>query len=251
MIKNILLIGFQGGIDTVFSSVWTYLILAFFFTLLLIAMLVYVLRSTGISRPKCLPTNGSGDRVYEDQLMQSIETLSHRSKTVLLAAAGLECMPVTIPIRIAMGSSEKNNRCLLIDLDTKRDAVWRAFGLDENNVASSSYPVPSKVKNLAILPAHYFAQSKCMNIRAITENARKQYDLILINAPFLDGHPDRKMITASSQYAFVFAKEPSQVDRLKKLCRTERCKIIGCFKIQKSSDVPNASHQAVSQPLRP
>lgn len=255
MIHGTLFIGFQGWINTVFGSVWTYLILALFFVMLIVSMLAYLLRGkinkTCLSEPMFL-NSGNGYKACEENLIPLIETLRGASKTILLAAAGLDCMPVTVPIRIAIVSSEKNQRCLLIDLDTRRNAVWKAFGLDAGNAAPAAFPTPSGIKNLAVLPAHYFEQNKWMNIRSITQNAQKQYDLILINAPFLDGHPDRKMITASSQYAFVFANDAIQVDRLQKLCRESRCKVLACYKIRKNGS-PDSSPKpkAASQPPHP
>lgn len=255
MTNSPLLIGFQGWINTVLSSVWTYIVLAVFFALLLLLMVVHFVRSkrskTRVSEPAVL-TSGNGNKACEEKLIHSIETLVGNSKTVLMAAAGLECLPVTVPIRIAMVSSEKNRRCLLIDLDTRRNAVWKAFGLDSRPTPAFSFPAPSGIKNLAVLPAHYFEQNKQMNIKSITQHAQQQYDLILINAPFLDGHPDRKMIAASSQYAFVFAKEPSQADRLQKLCKDVRCKVLGCYKLQKNgSSGPAPKPEEASQPPHP
>ena len=237
MSETFLCSGFQGWITTVFGSLWTYLILASLFTLLLGLMLVHFLRSKN-------PKNSSAEAdalntcdssgACEEKLLQLIETLNGNSKTILLAAAGLECMPVTVPIRIAIKSSEKNKRCLLIDLDFKRNAVWKAFGLDRQNIPAASLPAPSGIKNLSVLPAHYFEQNKIMNIGPITKNAQKLYDLILINAPYLDGHPDRKMITSSSQYAFVFAKETPQVQRLQGLCHAGQCTVLGSYSIRKN-----------------
>ncbi len=245
---------FQGWINAVFNSVWTYLILAVFFLLLLILTLAACWRSkkNKANRRPAQPLGpGSDPGSCEDQLLRSIQTLTGRPQTILLAAAGLDCMPVTIPIRIAMNSSGQKKRCLLIDLDTRRNAVWKAFGLDVKDGPAPSFPAPSGIQNLAILPAHYFERTRSMNIRAITKNAKNQYDLILINAPFLDGHPDRKLITASSRYAFVFAKETAQVDRLKKLCRAERCKVLGCFRIQKNGSAAPNGRQEASPPPRP
>ena len=221
----------------VFGSVWTYVILMSFFALLLVLMLVHFLRNRNLKKP-AVNTDSvnecSESRTCEEKLLHTIETLSRAPKTVLLAAAGLEYMPVTVPIRIAMEVSAKKQRCLLIDLDTRRNAVWKAFGLEAHHSSTAASPIPSGIRNLSVLPALYFEQNKVMNIGSITRSAEKQYDLILINAPYLDGHPDRKMITSSAQYAFVFAKEPSQIDRLQQLCNSGHCKVLGCYKMQKN-----------------
>jgi hypothetical protein len=240
MTQAVWVIGFQGWMNTIFGSVWTYLLLGLFFVAVLLIMLIYSRsnKSPQSDPQKPLSLNSSNVSLNcESKLISCLETLPGSSKTVLLAAAGLDCLPVTVPIRIAILSSEKNRRCLLIDLDTKRDAVWKAFGLN-STPGSAPFPAPSGIQNLSIVPAHYFKQNKQMNIASITRSARQQYDLILINAPYLDGHPDRKMITSSANYAFVFAKEPPQADRLTKLCTDCRCKVLGCYKTQKNGSRP-------------
>lgn len=254
MIDSLPLIGFQGWIQVLFSSPWTYVAIGSFFLFLLIFMSVWYLQSSTQARSSHSETTDSGDpggTVSENQLYHLIEALGNRPKIVLLAAAGLECMPVTVPIRIAILSSEKKQRCLLIDLDTKRNAVWRAFGLERQENASGSLPAPSGIENLFILPAHYFEQNRCMDLRSITRNVGSPYSLILINAPCLDGHPDRKIITASSRYAFVFAKEAAQMERLRDLCQSQRCKILGCYKIRTNGLPGSANPEASLPPAHP
>jgi hypothetical protein len=245
MTQAVLVIGFQGWMNAIFGSTLTYLLLGVFFAGVLVLMSFY-LRSSKSPKPdpkdadRLNSCQGSGD--CESKLLSCLESLGGDSKTVLLAAAGLDCLPVTVPIRIAILSSEKNKRCLLIDLDTKRDAVWKSFGPSSPS-GMSAFAAPSGIRNLSIVPAHYFEQNKQMNIASIARNIQKQYDLILINAPYLDGHPDRKMIASSARYAFVFANEPAQADRLAKLCAASRCKILGCYKMQKNG-IPSASGSA-------
>lgn len=53
-----------------------------------------------------------------------------QDKTILMAAENVEELPVTIPVNIAMRLAQKNQRCLLIDLDLERDAIAKVFDVD-------------------------------------------------------------------------------------------------------------------------
>jgi len=242
MSELILLSGSQGWLKTIFAAVWTYIFVGSFFALLLIGMLIGFLR-TGVfsrSKPRRKQPSPFSDLSADSEthLFQVLQTAGKPPLTVLLAAAGLDCLPVTVPIRLAMLSSRKH-RCLLIDLDTRRDAVWKAFG-KTSPVTFSSLPAPSGFENLFIIPAHYFEQSRQMNLGPILRNAEKQFDYIFINTPYLDGHPDRNLIASFAGCAFLFARDEPQFRRLTALCRRQKCKILGCYKPPASASLENS-----------
>ncbi|MEJ5258775.1 MAG: hypothetical protein WHS88_01125 [Anaerohalosphaeraceae bacterium] len=223
--------GFQGWFNTIFGTVWTYLLLVLFFASVLVAVLIRSLRPFR-SRKNISQTSHQTFGTFlhsETQLFEILKKEPSKPKTVLLAAAGLECLPVTIPIRLALLSSQAKRRCLLIDLDTKRNAVWKVFAKTSSN-GSAALPAESGIDNLFLIPAHYFDQTRQMNLAPLLRQVKKQYELILINAPYLDGHPDRNMIVSSAEQAFLFVKEDSQAQRLINLCQSRKCKILGCYK---------------------
>lgn len=229
---KILIIGFQGWMNAVFGTIWTYLFLGGFFAVVLSGMLISTFYSARLSsknknkKQEPPPPELSGNEIH---LFEFLHAAIPKPKTVLLAAAGLDCLPVTIPIRLALLSCRSQQRCLLIDLDTKRDAVWKAFARPSSN-NSSPLPISSGIENLFLIPAHYFEQTRQMNLAPLIHHAKKHYDLILINAPYLDGHPDRHFIVSWAEGAFVFAKEASQARRLITLCQSRHCKVLGCYK---------------------
>lgn len=230
---NIHISGLQGWLNQIFGTVWTYWAIGLFFAAVLSLALLHSF-CPGIfpsrkrsGRKSLLPAACFGGR--ETDLLDVLQAESASPKTVLLAAAGLDCLPVTIPIRLALQVSRTQRRCLLIDLDTKRDAVWKAFGKGPVN-GTTALPAESGLENLSLIPAHYFNQTRQMNLAPLLRRIQHQYDLILINAPYLDGHPDRNMIASWAQYAFIFAKENNQAQRLAALCQSRRCKILGCYK---------------------
>ncbi|HOK66849.1 MAG TPA: hypothetical protein PK054_06825 [Anaerohalosphaeraceae bacterium] len=244
--------GLQGWLDTIFGTVWTYFVLGLFFAAVLAAVLIRSLQPGILSRRKNAEKQGLLHKGLspgqETQLFETLQKEPAVSKTVLLAAAGLDCLPVTVPIRLALLSCRSKNSCLLIDLDTKRDAVWKAFGKPSSN-GSSPVPAESGLENLSLVPAHYFDQTRQMNLAPLLRQVKNQYKLILLNAPYLDGHPDRKMIAASADYAVLFAKEDSQLRRLMHLCESQGCKVLGCYKLLKSSaedHFPNRDAAAAS-----
>lgn len=232
MSELILLSESQGWLKTIFAAVWTYIFIGSFFAVLLIGMLISLFRTSVFSRsnPRQKQPSAPSDLSAgsETHLLDALQTAGKPPLTVLLGAAGLDCLPVTVPIRLAMFSSRKH-RCLLMDLDTRRDAVWKAFA-NTSPAHFSSLPAPSGFENLFIIPAHYFDQSRQMNLAPILRNAEKQFDYIFINAPYLDGHPDRNLIVSFADCAFLFARDESQFHRLAALCHRQKCKILGCYK---------------------
>ncbi|HOQ04264.1 MAG TPA: hypothetical protein PKY88_03495 [Anaerohalosphaeraceae bacterium] len=225
--------GLQGWLDTIFGTVWTYFVLGLFFAAVLAAVLIRSLQPGFLSRRKNAEKQGllyKGFTVGQETLLfEILQKESAASKTVLLAAAGLDCLPVTIPIRLALLSSQAKCRCLLIDLNTKRNAVWKAFANSSSN-GSTALPAESGLDNLFLVPAHYFDQTRQMNLAPLLRQVKNQYELILINAPYLDGHPDRNMIASSAERAFLFVKKDSQAQRLISLCQKQGCRILGCYK---------------------
>ncbi len=154
-------------------------------------------------------------------------------KSVLFAAAGISTLPVTIPVNIAIQLAGGDKRCLLIDLDLKRDAVAKVFGVGDTPSTEDFRPRPSKTdfEGLLIWPGHNFIRSKQMNIKALVEAAVEKFDIVLINAPYLDGSPDRGQIASAAQYCFVFSSNGRQAGRLAELVKQASCKIIGSIQI--------------------
>jgi len=76
-------------------------------------------------------TNGREKMTSADYelITQRILQIDGKYKSILFAAAGLNCLPITIPVNAAIQLAEQKKRCLLIDLDLKRDAVAKAFDI--------------------------------------------------------------------------------------------------------------------------
>ncbi len=171
-----------------------------------------------------------GDKPAEgsyEPIVKRIRQVKRKYRSILFTSTEAEALPVTIPVNVAMGLAKSKKLCLLIDLDLKRDAVAKAFGLDAEQSDLNAKAVQTEIENLWVWPGHYFTQSRHMNVTGIVENAEDKYDFILINAPSLVNSLDRRQIILAAQAAFICAKNASEPDKLTKLIKSLDCTIIG------------------------
>jgi hypothetical protein len=181
-----------------------------------------------------LTDGGEGsDKLAEGNYESIIKRIQAKKKyrSILFTSTEAEALPVTIPVNVAVGLAKNKKRCLLIDLDLKRDAVAKVFGLDAGQSDLSIKAVQTEIENLWVWPGHYFSQSRQMNVTGIVEKAEDSFDFILINAPYLVNSPDRKQIILAAQAAFICAKNTSEMKKLAELIKPLDCTIIGHIQI--------------------
>lgn len=178
--------------------------------------------------PAPAPIMFENQPVFDTAIYSKIASLSGNNKTVLFAGAGLEYLPVTIPVQTATKLAAAGKKVLLIDLDTKRNAIAKVFDPDENTVKNCARPrlLSSPVQNLSFWPAEFFVRFGQMNLRMLINSAFAQFDIILINAPYLDGHPDRKLIASCAKNSLIFCKTKQQFDRLQILMTQGECQLL-------------------------
>lgn len=164
----------------------------------------------------------------DQPLLDLFKQLNGSSHTVLLAADRINNLPVTIPINLAIRLAEKGT-CLLIDFDSKRDAMAKVFEIDSSTISRDLKvrPVPTAVENLEIWPARYFDHLRHVNLKVLLEAANEKYDYILLYAPYLPVLPDRKQIAYCSKQAIVFSKQPEADSAISPLLEACKCKIMG------------------------
>lgn len=212
------------------ESPWTYIVLMTLFTAILIVTLWRLLKHPAFNKRRPAPNQPSDSKpIQENDLAALVLSLRGSCRKVLLAAAGLDCMPVTIPIRLALNLAAGKQRCLLIDLDTRRDAIARAFEIPLKNPPSFE-PVATDVEHIHVIAAHVFANSQTMSLQTIIRSAEKRFNVILLSAPYLDGNPDRKQIAASADYTILFAETDAQIHRLESICHAAGGRIIGRYR---------------------
>ena len=224
--KIILMYLFPGWITYLIGSVWISIagvILSIF--LLLGVFLLFLLKRKRNSTTSAKPATQKKNDVNYDDIIDTIKKQNGRLRTILFAANGFHDLPVTIPVNVGIGLSQ-NHRCLLIDLDTKRNAVGRVFDLDSSEPGTPS-PITSHLtqfKNFSVWPARNFELLKQMNLRMLLDGATKKYDYVLIYAPYLTTLPDRRQIAACTKQAIIFSG--NNTPRLRQLLEQCDCNVI-------------------------
>jgi len=164
-----------------------------------------------------------------DSITDRIRRQEKKHKCILFAGAQSHCLPVTIPVNVAIELAGANKKCLAIDLDFKRNALAKAFELDGRPSRNGLYPkaLQTSVENLWIWPAHNFTRFRQMGIAPLIQRAADSFDFILINAPSLLTSPDRRNIASTAQAAFIFTQNAADTARLTKLIKLAGCDLFG------------------------
>lgn len=224
----------HGGIYLFLSSFWPYL--AGGAVLLCLGIILFsVTQRKHRNKKKKKPASAAVtlQATAPDATIQSIlETLTPQNgqpQPLLLAASRLSDLPVTIPINLAIHLAGQGT-CLLIDLDSKRDALAQVFDVDSSRMGTHLRvsPVQTSFENLSIWPARYFDLLKHTNLQLLLNAASKKYDHTLLYAPYLTVLADRKQIAYCSKRAVVFCKQSEQPaqDHLRRLLKVCNCKIL-------------------------
>jgi hypothetical protein len=185
---------------------------------------------------KGLPASTAiSDAEYElitERLMQ----IEGKYTIVLLAATSVNCLPITIPVNVGVSLAQSGRRCLLIDTDIKRNAIAKAFEVDEQAGSELNSPREHKTSfdNLRLWPAHNFAHKNALVLADVVERARNEFDFVIISAPNLGDRSNQTQIAAASDCAFIFAQNADDATKLSSLMKPAKCSIIGNVKVSPS-----------------
>lgn len=171
------------------------------------------------------PTSQVGTDI--NVLLRLIEKSDTKNPAVLLAAECLKDLPVTVAVNLGIQLA-RTQKCLLIDLDLKRDSLATVFDVDSSTIDISLQlaPVSTTVDNLAIWPARFFSLINQMNLKQLLKSTEGKYNHILLYAPYLPALIDRKQIAVHSKQAILFSKNGSMSNSLTELLGNHSCKIL-------------------------
>lgn len=163
-------------------------------------------------------------QLIADQILK----LPGKTKSIIFVAPNISSLPTTIPVNVAIQLSKNKNRCLLIDLDLKRNAVANAFNIQPSPTPGTSQPKAHQTpfKLLYIWPAHNFTQIQKINIVPLVTAAIQKFDYVLINAPYLITNQIWKYIINTSQYCFLFSHDTAQAKPILELIKETKCKLV-------------------------
>lgn len=218
--------------DLLYSG-WFYaaIVIGFFFVIILLVSLWGLFNKS--CKHETRKDNGTLDTLPLDYsaLLKIVSQRNGHAHCTLFAAASLTDLPVTIPVHVALQAAV-NSRCLLIDLDIRRNALASVFELSDKIVPTVLSPLSSGIENLDLWPSHFFSRLRQMDLKTLLAAANKKYDVILLNVPYLATHPDRTQIIRLADSAVVFAKDKNTLPQLKQLLDTGRCRILKAFSPQ-------------------
>lgn len=206
-------------------------IIAVIGTAMIVAITAYILVHDARQKKKKNKNEPNPDQSICPEDMQEVYDLVFDRLTgvngggsVLFAATDRRAMPVTIPVNTALRLADQQHRCLLIDMDTQRDAIAHAFEIKVDD--EDPHPRKTAIENISVWPARYFSTVSEQNLPLLVQAAKKNYDYIIISAPQLNDHPQRGRIAACSQTALLFSIDLKHASHLATLFRLSNSKLI-------------------------
>lgn len=219
---------------------WTYVVLAGFFFVIFLWGLISLL-----FKPKKSPQTVANSSFSYESLLKAIGKRNGRPHTILLAAASLRDLPATIPVNTAIRLAA-DRKCLLIDLDTRRDALAHVFDVACQTQYAALSPAKTSIDNLDLWPANYFSRLRQMDLKAVLSAAKQTYDVIILNAPHLATHPDCRRIARCAGSAILFAKDKQAAQALEQILNDGACRILKMVTVSEPAPAHNNAAAAAS-----
>jgi hypothetical protein len=104
--------------------------------------------------------------------------------TALLCSESVELLPVTTAVKIAVELTDRGKKCLLIDADTTRNAVYKVFEI-ESEIGGDG-PVDSCIDNLAVWAVSNESKTIGSDLAGKVSEVGSDYDCVIIYAPRIE-----------------------------------------------------------------
>lgn len=142
------------------------------------------------------------------------------SKTLMLAAASTEQLPVTIAVNVSIHLAQ-SSKILLVDCDLERKAVMQVFDIKSD----AAKPIQSCVKNLWVSLPQYVKNNELIN----------GFDYIIFYVPKIRGLIKAKHLIRSSQAAMLFGRngehEHADMKQLRKVLGDLSCTLLQPYEV--------------------
>ncbi len=158
------------------------------------------------------------------------------TKTTLMAAESVKELPVTIPVNIAVHLAQRNQKCLLIDLDLKRGVISKVFDIDSGDGSNRvrGEAIATCINNLWVWAASNFnkgdGETEVTNIKDVIARLESRYERLVVYAPNIKLLADRCRIADCVGAAILFGSkskiEGSSISDFHKLLKSSGCEIL-------------------------
>ncbi|HDS84890.1 MAG TPA: hypothetical protein ENN97_06840 [Phycisphaerales bacterium] len=215
--------GLPEWFNALMYSPWLYAAAAGVFFVVFVCGLAALLVGRKKKTPVSASAGSKADVVSECcTLLSGQAKINGQARIILLAAGSLRDLPVTVSVNVAVRLAN-SHQCLLIDLDTKRDAVAHVF--EVHGTDASALPVKTPVKNLSVWPAHCVSTLSPAKWEQMLAEARRTYDIVLFNAPYLNRLEQSEQIVRCTDAAVVFSADTPSAQSLCRLLSAGSCRV--------------------------
>jgi capsular exopolysaccharide synthesis family protein len=181
--------------------------------------------ATFTSHTEATPDSARSLSTYEEAirtLRNSIllSDFERQFKTLLVTSASPSEGKSTIAIHLAVAHAQQHHRTLIIDGDLRRPSIHKRFGLP-NTVGLSDVLLdnlswrdvllhPDSASGLSILPAGSVSRRAAdligRGLQRVLDDASREYDLIILDAPPLLGFPEPLQMAAAADGVIIVAR---------------------------------------------
>ena len=136
-------------------------------------------------------------------------------QVILIASDNIASLPVTVPVNLAVELGCADMKCLIVDLDLKREAISNVFdiGKGKDNTAI----IESGVTGISVLCASWINENSIEQTSDIIKSAVNNYDRILIYAPDIRLSAKVEAVCLCCDSAMLFGKDTEYGEELSSL----------------------------------
>jgi hypothetical protein len=176
---------------------------------------------------------------YDDVTEMIKENCKGNFKTILMGANSPKILPVTVPTNTAIKLAKEGRKCLLIDLDYRRDSIAKVFELYKN-IMDEHIPsgqtvtgIPTCVQNLWLYPACWLTENSndttqldSLKINQIITHLKIKYDHLIVYSPDLNKHQGCELIGECIDGAMLFGNDSTALIKTFDLLERFECEIL-------------------------
>jgi hypothetical protein len=147
------------------------------------------------------PGSVQAEREYQRIAQMLLDGAGKKAKVILMAARSSVEMGVTVPVNVAAKLAQRKQRCLIVDMDTSRDALAKAFDIGEKQG-----PVRTCIRGLYAWGAGSFCNNAAPAAKKF-EAAQKHFDRIIIYWPGVGGGQGHDDVVQAAGAAVFFGRQ--------------------------------------------
>jgi hypothetical protein len=162
------------------------------------------------------------------EMIAKLVLLGEESGGSVFVFAGVENVPVTIAVNVAMTLCKAGKKCLLVDTDVRRDAVAKAFGIENSTELSGreARPYETEFEGLLVWAGHNFSDRNVVVADDLVRGAMDRFDFVVVNMPYAKDVAGWERLLASASRGIIYSGNAGQAGELTGMMRAARCEVV-------------------------